>query len=117
MHVLIVDDDHDATELLAFIVQAEFPNATVECAYDGQQALDMATAHRPDFAVMDLEMPRMDGEAAASKIAACYGAKSPRLIALSGDTPRLAKLQGKGPFHAVQAKPCDVEKLLNFLRT
>jgi CheY-like chemotaxis protein len=113
MHVLIADDDRDSTHLLALIVQAEFPDATVDVAYDGKQALDLATARRPDFAVIDLEMPHMGGEESARAISELYAGDVPYLIALSGNVMRLSSLQGTGVFHDVQAKPCQVDKLLS----
>ena len=34
----------------------------VEVVYDGVAAVAAAQANRPDIVLMDLEMPRMDGE-------------------------------------------------------
>jgi AmiR/NasT family two-component response regulator len=39
-------------------------------AGDGEQAVTLTMEHRPDLVVMDVKMPRLDGIAAASQIAA-----------------------------------------------
>src|SRR3954470_2482054 len=38
-------------------------------AGDGQTAVDLAEEHRPDLVVLDVKMPRLDGIAAAQRIA------------------------------------------------
>lgn len=38
-------------------------------AGDGQQAIDLATEHRPDLVILDVKMPVLDGIAAAERIA------------------------------------------------
>jgi response regulator NasT len=38
-------------------------------AGDGEEAVALATEHRPDLVVMDVKMPRLDGIAAAGRIA------------------------------------------------
>lgn len=116
MHVLLVDDDRNAVELLAYLVQEEFPDATVDIGFDGKHAVELAKARRPDVVIMDLEMPVMDGEHSARAIAELYADALPYLIALSGNIPRLSHLQGAGLFRSLQAKPCDLERLFSTLR-
>src|SRR5690606_12833994 len=38
-------------------------------AGDGEQAVALATEHKPDLVVMDVKMPKLDGISAAEKIA------------------------------------------------
>ncbi len=38
-------------------------------AEDGEKAVELATAHRPDLVILDVKMPRLDGIAAAERIA------------------------------------------------
>lgn len=56
--VLVVDDDPTVREVLA----AYFDRAgmSVDLAADGEQALQLATAH-PDLVVLDLMLPRIEG--------------------------------------------------------
>jgi len=57
--VLAADDDEDILELVAF--RLERSGYTVVCARDGEQALALARAERPDVAVLDVMMPKLDG--------------------------------------------------------
>ena len=57
--VLVADDDRDILELVAF--RLERAGYDVVTAGDGAEAFDVATAHGPDLAVLDVMMPRLDG--------------------------------------------------------
>jgi DNA-binding response OmpR family regulator len=57
--VLAADDDEDILELIAF--RLEHSGYTVLQARDGQEALDLARTAKPDLAVLDVMMPKLDG--------------------------------------------------------
>jgi len=57
--VLAADDDEDILELIVF--RLERSGYTVLQASDGAQALELARSSRPDLAVLDVMMPKMDG--------------------------------------------------------
>ena len=80
--VLIADDDALMRAGLRLILEAD-PALTV-CgeAADGVQALDLAARLRPDVALVDIRMPRMDGLAATRGIVALPG-RAPRVIVLT----------------------------------
>ena len=40
----------------------------VAVATNGQEAIDLATEHKPDLAILDVKMPVLDGISAAAKI-------------------------------------------------
>ena len=80
--VLIVDDNSDAAELLALLVQAE--GHEVRVAHDGVEACEVAEEFRPALVLMDLGMPRRDGIEAARWIRARPWGDQPRLVALTG---------------------------------
>ena len=80
--VLLVDDNVDALDGLSLLLQ----NAGYEVlkAADGRHALKLAAASPPDFALLDLGMPEMDGHEVARRIRAePWGTQLP-LVALSG---------------------------------
>lgn len=58
-HILIVDDDPHIRDLLIFAV--EKAGMTTDQAEDGEVALERIAARRPDLAVLDINMPRLDG--------------------------------------------------------
>jgi AmiR/NasT family two-component response regulator len=67
--VVIAEDEAlirlDLAEMLA-----EAGYDVVAQAGNGEEAVELAREHRPDLAILDVKMPRLDGIAAASQIAA-----------------------------------------------
>ena len=57
--VLAADDDPDILELVAF--RLERSGYTVLQAHDGEEALRLALEKKPDLAVLDVMMPKLDG--------------------------------------------------------
>lgn len=57
--VLIADDDESLRDLLISLL-SEAGYATLS-AQDGRAAVDLTLEHRPDVAILDVMMPRMDG--------------------------------------------------------
>lgn len=57
--ILVVDDDRDIAHFVE--VNLKLHGFTVVLAHDGEQALEMVEKHRPDLAVVDVRMPRLDG--------------------------------------------------------
>lgn len=80
--ILVVDDNLDAQQGLTLLLEIE--GHQVLTASDGAQGLELATAHRPDIALVDIGMPVMDGYELARRIRASDWGASIRLVALSG---------------------------------
>jgi two-component system, OmpR family, alkaline phosphatase synthesis response regulator PhoP len=57
--VLVVDDDPDIVELLAYNLEKE--GYEVATASNGRNALETARTFHPELVVMDIMMPQMDG--------------------------------------------------------
>ena len=57
--VLVVDDEKLIVKGIRFSLEQE--GMQVECAYDGQEALDMAKANTYDVILMDVMLPRLNG--------------------------------------------------------
>jgi CheY-like chemotaxis protein len=57
--ILVVDDEAAIRDLLVDVLQME--GFVVDAAGHGAEALDIASAHRPDLVLLDLMMPVMDG--------------------------------------------------------
>jgi len=59
MKILVVEDDRKISSFISGgLKQAGF---TVNCAYDGEEALALAAASRYDAAVVDIMLPKLDG--------------------------------------------------------
>ena len=67
--VVVVDDVADIRWLLRAALDADGRFEVVGEAGDGREGVDVVTLTRPDVAVIDLRMPRMDGLEAATEIA------------------------------------------------
>ncbi len=57
--VLVVDDEKLIVKGIRFSLEQD--GMEVDCAYDGQEALDMATANAYDMILLDVMLPKMDG--------------------------------------------------------
>lgn len=57
--VLVVDDEKLIVKGIRFSLEQD--GMEVDCAYDGQEALDMATANEYDMILLDVMLPKMDG--------------------------------------------------------
>ncbi len=64
--ILIVDDEKDILDLLHYNLEKE--GYEVVRAWDGEEAIKQALAHRPHLVLMDIMMPRMDGVTACQRI-------------------------------------------------
>ncbi|MGI5472879.1 response regulator transcription factor [Streptomyces sp. CA-132043] len=68
IRVLLAEDEHLIRGALASLLALEDDIAVVAEAGSGDEALAMARAHRPDVAVLDLQMPRGDGITVADRL-------------------------------------------------
>jgi len=66
--VLIAEDEALIRLDLAEMLEEE-GYVVVAQAEDGEKAVELAIAHRPDLVILDVKMPRLDGIAAAERIA------------------------------------------------
>jgi CheY-like chemotaxis protein/uncharacterized protein YbcI len=80
--VLIVDDNRDGADALGLVVEA-FGNL-VHVTYGGPQALDVATAFRPDLMLIDIAMPGMDGCALVKQFRLSPQFVPVRIVAITG---------------------------------
>ena len=110
LEVLVVDDDPRVRDAVRLVL--EDAGQTVTVAGDGDQALALLTPGRFDAAVLDVNMPRMNGLVAMMRMAEIDPALS--MIILTGEsaiqTAREAILR-VGAFDMV-AKPPDGEHLV-----
>lgn len=68
IRIVLADDEKLLGEAIGTLLSLE-PDITIAAtAADGRQALHMVAQERPDIAVLDLEMPHLDGIEAAAEI-------------------------------------------------
>jgi CheY-like chemotaxis protein len=109
--VLVADDLRDAADSLASLLRSV--GHAVAVAYDGEQALSVAEAFRPEIAILDLGMPVLDGYEACRRIRASAWGSGITLIAQSGwgQAPDRHRAQRAG-FDRHAVKPIELAALL-----
>jgi PAS domain S-box-containing protein len=80
--VLIADDNRDAAESLAMLLELDGHVVTV--AHDGHEALAAFHSTRPEFALIDIGMPKLDGYEVAREVRRGSLGGAVTLIALTG---------------------------------
>jgi two-component system OmpR family response regulator len=88
----------------------------VRAAYDGTSALLAARSFKPHAALLDIQMPKVNGGEVALDLRRQPGSERAFLIALTAndpDDPRLARYEGA--FDAFLSKPCDLDHLAELL--
>ena len=113
---LVVDDNKENREVLAKIL--EDIEVVVITAEDGQQAVEITLADKPDIILMDIWMPKMDGLQAAQQILNECGEDIPKLVAVSASV--LAHEQQRyfdSGFDDFIPKPVDEQRVYDCLAT
>lgn len=80
--ILVVDDNADNRTIIAAMLKLN--GYTVECANNGQLALDAAQRQRPDLILMDMAMPVLDGWSATQQLKAQPTTAGVPVIAVTG---------------------------------
>lgn len=113
--ILLAEDTRAIRQCLVSLLERH--GHTVMAAKDGLQAVQIlereARAQRRfDVAILDLEMPVMDGREAAREIRKRTASRAIRLIALTAHrTEGNPELLGSADFDAAVGKPVDAERL------
>lgn len=113
--VLLVDDSLVARILTRAAVETARPDWTILEAADGETALRLAAETAPDFVLMDVNMPGMNGLAAAARFRELFPAAALSLLT--------ANIQDSVRDEAVRMgigyleKPLRAEELARFLDT
>jgi len=112
--ILVADDNRDSADSMAAMLSLMGFETAV--AYDGDEALQVASAWRPHAAILDIGMPRLSGEEVARRLRASEHSRDMMLIALSGwgrDDDRRRTSEAGFDHHLV--KPLDIDALVELL--
>jgi CheY-like chemotaxis protein len=113
--IVLADDDEKIRE--AFSMLFESKGYVVHACADGNAALELCKQHRPGVALLDLEMPGLDGYEVAKRLRDEPDLAEMRIIAVTGrsDAQSSARAWDAG-FHDFLAKPAPVSMLLAMIR-
>jgi len=114
LRVLIVDDNRDAADSLAMLLR--ITGNDIRTAYDGPEALQVASEFRPDAVLLDIGLPKMDGHEVGRQIRREPWGQRICLIAVTGwsDETDRAKSRAAGFDHHL-VKPLDTAHLAQLL--
>lgn len=110
MRILVADDNADAADSLAMLLQAQ--GHVVLTASDGRRAIEVAEVFRPNVILMDVAMPDVDGIEATREIRRHAWGADIRIIALTAwgqETERRRTREAGMDAHLV--KPVDPRAL------
>jgi CheY-like chemotaxis protein len=110
--VLVVDDNRDASESLSSLLGAL--GHQVREVHDGASAVAVVPTFKPDFVVLDIGLPDMDGFETARRIRELPGGRDPFILAASGygETAGAAREAG---IDAYLVKPLGLAQLQQIL--
>ena len=80
--VLIVDDNADAADMLALLLQLD--GHEVQAVYSSRDALERAQSFRPDVMLLDIGLPEINGYEVAQQLRAIPQLRDIRLVAVTG---------------------------------
>ena len=114
LRVLVVDDNQDAAEALAWILE---PLHEVQIAYDGRAAVERAQAFHPDVVLLDIGLPVLNGYQVAEELRKSPETVASVIIAITGygqSSDRERALQSGFDFHLVKpAEPTQVLRMID----
>ena len=112
--VLVVDDNQDAAEALAWILE---PHHEVQIAYDGRAAVEVAQSFIPDVVLLDIGLPVLNGYQVAEELRKSADTAHAVIIAITGygqSSDRERALQSGFDFHLVKpAEPTQVLRMID----
>jgi PAS domain S-box-containing protein len=114
LRVLVVDDNVDAAEMLATLLEMNGYAVSVE--FDGASALATALRERPAVALLDIGLPDMDGMELARRLRTQPQTADAVLVALTGYGQAEDQEQARqAGFNHHMVKPADIDRLLTLL--
>jgi CheY-like chemotaxis protein len=108
---LVADDHENLADLIAQLLV--WDGYTVLAAYDGRQALDASRTFKPHLAILDINMPEMDGYSVAEAIRSERPPDDPLvLVAMTAySQPADIARAHRAGFNEHVAKPADPTRL------
>jgi two-component system, sensor histidine kinase len=109
--VLVVDDSRSAAWTLALLLRTH--GCITQIAHGGSEALDCVRQFKPTVALVDIEMPVMDGYEVARRVRSDSELAGMTLIAVSGySEPTVRERSREAGFDEYFVKPVNPHQLM-----
>ena len=114
--VVVADDERDIADLLTLNLELE--GYRVETVYDGGAALEAVRTLQPDFVVLDVMMPVLDGLDVLRTLKADDATRDIPVVALTAHaSPRDRDLALAAGCDDFDTKPVEMDRLLGKIET
>lgn len=94
--VLIADDEQMIVAGVRAILASDPAVEVIAEARDGREAVELAQAHRPDVALLDIRMPALDGITAAAEILRTVPSTATCILTTFGENQYVARALSEG---------------------
>jgi CheY-like chemotaxis protein len=112
--ILVVEDHPDGREALRLLLT--LIGHQVEVASDGVEGVQVGLQMRPEVAIVDLNMPRLDGYGVARQLRAALGRDVVLIACTAYDHSDARRRVAEAGFDAHLVKPLNLDELLHWLR-
>jgi signal transduction histidine kinase/ActR/RegA family two-component response regulator len=110
LRVMVVDDNVDAAQMLAALLEVQGHAVSVE--YDGKGALERARRERQDVLLLDIGLPDMDGYELARRLRSQPESAGATLVALTGYGQSQDRKEAESAgFDHYLVKPADLDQV------
>ncbi len=113
LQILIVEDNPDGRETLRTLLEAW--GYEVEVAADGWEGVQKALAGRPQVALLDIGLPRLDGFQVAEQLRAAFGRRIFLIACTAYSQLEYRQRSLQAGFDAYLVKPIDLHELARWL--
>lgn len=112
-HFLVVDDSHDSANAMQMVL--EVCGQIAHCVYDGRSAVEVLRLHTPDYILLDLRMPGIDGFETLIAIRELTGGANLTVAAYTGWAQPAVRerAEGAGFNHFLSSPPTSTKCLAN----
>ena len=116
VHPILIVEDNSVNVLILRTMLRKYGYEPI-VATDGQEGVAMCETHRPKLVLMDINMPSMDGIAAATEIRRRSLDAAPAIVAVTADASDAQRAAcAEAGFAGVLPKPLDLEALITVVR-
>ncbi len=110
--LLYVEDNPANLKLLEEVIEDRLPNLTVLSAHNAELGLELASEHKPDVIILDINLPGMDGFTALEHLLNSENTRRIPVIALSANAmPSDIKKGQEAGFRNYLTKPVDPDEI------